>query len=267
MARLFDMTIGQSQDFLLALQRAGMSLEQAKQVSRDSGLAASWVASLGSDFATYPKQDFSQYNQYLHSLSTQLYRLRDFNSRMPKKLRVPDAWFNLDPASQHVQSVEDLECWFVWLGSLEKTWAFNQKLVEVTHPIQDIGFARDIHHMRLHPTAHRYEPGIHRVRINLVDNWYPGAGRSIVNVRERALATSTQLAAVEAIGAYTLQHPVLYRLLDGVNLPYFDCAGIEQGAGFYNAPFVDWDDRCMIYFGIIPIGGTRRGFAAPSLVS
>ena len=165
-----------------------------------------------------------------------------------------------------MQGVEDLEVFYVQLGTLEATWAFNQELVRLTQPaIYDSGFvARDARSMRLHRTAHRYEPGIHRVWINLVDNWDPEKGRTVDAVRAR---TVRELAAVEAVGAYGLQDPRLYQSQDGVNLPYFDCAGLEQGDGFRHVPCSGWDefDREVCFYSR-SAGFVYRGYAAPSRV-
>ena len=105
----------------------GLSVAQAAQLQR-----------------FYPQRDYSRYTPYLHSLGDQLQLLRELNQRMPGMLRVSDAWLDLDTASQHVQGVEDLEVFYVQLGTLEATWAFNQELVRLTQPaIYDSGFARD----------------------------------------------------------------------------------------------------------------------------
>jgi len=268
MTRLFDMTIGQDHELKLALQNAGMTLEDAVQVGGNPQLAAKMVAALRVDspMRAYPDRDFSRYNQYLRPLSEQLEVLRDLNRRMPSKLRVSDAWLDLDTASDHVQGVEDLETFFVSFDLLEPTWAFSQKLVELTQPaIYDSGFRKDAANMRLHRTARRYAPGIHRVRINLVDNWDPENGRNVEQVRERAV--SKQLGAVEPIGAYALQDPRLYQSQDGENLPYFDCAGIEQGDGFRQAPYSYWDGlNREVYFCSGSADSVDSIFAAPSLV-
>ena len=137
----------------------------------------------------YPTRDYSRYSPYLHSLANQLELLRDLNRRMPKRLRVSDERFIQDTPTGHDQRVENLEFFFVVLDSPEQTWAYNQKLVELTQPvIWDSGFDRSTRSMRLHRTARRYEPGVHRIRINLVDNWDPQKGRTIDQVRDRAVA-------------------------------------------------------------------------------
>ena len=230
------------------IEGRGLSVAQAAQLQR-----------------FYPQRDYSRYNPYLHSLGDQLQLLRELNQRMPGMLRVSDAWLDLDTASQHVQGVEDLEVFYVQLGTLEATCAFNQELVRLTQPaIYDSGFARDARSMRLHRTAHRYEPGIHRVWINLVDNWDPEKGRTVDAVRAR---TVRDLAAVEAVGAYGLQDPRLYQSQDGVNLPYFDCAGLEQCDGFRLVPYSIWNEFGRgVGFSSCSADSVDRNFAAPSLV-
>lgn len=214
----------------------------------------------------YPARDYGRYDQYLHSLDDQLQLLRDLNQRMPRKLRVPDAWLDLDIDSEHSQGVEDLEFFYVHLDTLEATWAFNQKLVELTQPsIRDSGFRKGAADMRLHSSAHQYAPGIHRVRINLVDNWEPKKGRNIDQVRHR---TTRELAAVEPIGAYALQDPRLYQSQDGENLPHFDMAGLEQGVGFARVPYSRWGRISRwVYFGADLSDFVARFYAAPSRVA
>ena len=213
----------------------------------------------------YPQRDYSRYNPYLHSLGDQLQLLRDLNRQMPRKLRVSDAWLDLDTASQHVQGVEDLEFLYVRLDTLEATWVFNQKLVELTQPrVWDSGFGWDARSMRLHRTARQYELGIHRVRINLVDNWDPEIASAVDVVRQR---TTQELAAVEAVGAYGLQDVRLYQSQDGKNLPYFNCAALEQGDGFRRVPDSRWGGFLrQVYFDSHSATDVSRFFAAPSLV-
>ena len=79
--------------------------------------------------------------------------------------------------------------------------------------------------------------------------------------------TVRELAAVEAVGAYGLQDPRLYQSQDGVNLPYFDCAGLEQGDGFRHVPYSGWHGfGRRVYFSSSSAGRVDGFFAAPSLV-
>lgn len=273
MTNFFETTVGQHEQFNRLLAQAGFTSEDVKRVLAEPALAGTMHAALRAELAQperfYPQRDYSRLDSLLNSLDEQLRLLRQLNSRMPNELRVNDAWLDLDASSDHRQTVEDLECWFVVIDTLEATWAFNQKLVELTQPaIYDSGFDRTAQSMRLHRLARQYEPGVHRVRINLVDNWDPEKGRSIDQVRERASAASKQLAAVEAVGAYALQKPQLYQSQDGEKLPYFDCAGIEQGDGFRHVPCSLWGgfDR-GVFFRASRSGYVGRGCAAPSLVA
>ena len=218
----------------------------------------------------YPVRDYGRYDQYLRPLDEQMELLRDLNRRVPSELRISDAWLDVDTTSDHVQGVENLEHWFIWLDTLEKTWAFNQELVRLTQPaIYDSGFDRSARAMRLNRLAHQYEPGVHKVNLNLVDNWDPSpGGRNVDTVRNRAAAVGKELAAVEPLGAYALQDPKLYQLQDGENLPYFDCAGLEQGDAFGHVPVSRWYRIYRrVYFYSYPSDGAHRVCAAPSRVA
>jgi hypothetical protein len=205
----------------------------------------------------------------LCSLDAQKELLLRLNRQMPKELQCPASWLDLDTASDHVQSVEDLEFFFVVLSTLKETWDFNQGLIKLTQPgIWDSGFGKDEAQMRLDPNAVVYEPGIHRVRINLVDNWLPEGGRSVDRVRLHASAGSKKLAAIEAIGVYGLQNPELLQLQDGETLPFCDLAGLQQGGGFAQVPLFFWSrgysEAC---FGSLSSGNVVANSAAPSVSS
>lgn len=192
MTRLYDMTIGQAQQFMLAFQNAGMSLEQAEYIIQQPQRAVDMLAALQVSSPAYPVRDFSRYNSCLLPLEDQLQQLTELNKKLPKKLKVAASRLDLDTASNHVQSVEDLESFFIVLDTLEETIAVNWELIKLTQPaIYHSGFATDADNLRLGPNTKWYKPGIHRVRINLVDNWDPENGRSIDDVR--ALAGSVPL--------------------------------------------------------------------------
>ncbi len=264
---------GEMTQFKQNLGTAGLTLEDLRKVNKRPDLADLMVAALRVEFAQperyYPACDYNRYDQYLHSLTDQLELLKDLNKRMPRDLRIPKGWFDLNPTSVHVQTVEDLESFHVEFDTLEKTWAFAQKLVELTQPaIYDSGFDRDANSMRRNIYAARWygKPGLYDVRINLVDHWDPDKGRSVIQVRDRARGISQELAATEAIEAYGLQDPRLYQSQDGENLPYFDCAALEQGDGFRPAPYSIWDGIYReVYFGSFSAGYVDRNYAAPSL--
>lgn len=97
---------------------------------------------------------------------------------------------------------------------------------------------------------------MHRLKPKAIEE-----GCTVDAVRAR---TIRELAVV---GAYGLQDPRLYQSQDGVNLPYFDCAGLEQGDGFRHVPYSVWDefDR-EVYFSSDSAGLVDRCDAAPSLV-
>jgi len=212
-------------------------------------------------------QGFTQFASLLYSLDEQKERLLRLNGQLPKEQRFPASWLTIDTTSNHVQSVEDLEFFFVVLSTLEKTWNFNQKLIELTQPgIWDSGFGKDETQMRLDPNTVVYKPGIHRVRINLVDNWLPESSRSVDQVRFHASEGGKKLAGIEVIGAYGLQDPKLLQSQDGEALPYCDLAGLQQGVGFAQVPYFSWSryGRWALFCSC-QSGFVDARFAAPSL--
>ena len=265
MTRLFELPVGKNHAFLLALQNQGFTLEQAEDVINDPSKAKLVVDALQ---PTPSVRSFNQFESLLYSLDEQKELLLRLNEQLPKEQRFPASWLTkLDTTSNHVQSVEDLEFFFVVLSTLEKTWNFNQKLIELTQPgIWDSGFGKDETQMRLDPNTVVYKPGIHRVRINLVDNWLPESGRSVDQVRFHASEGGKKLAGIEVIGAYGLQDPKLLQSQDGEALPYCDLAGLQQGDGFAQVPGFNWN-RSLRKAGFYSWRSdyVDANFAAPSL--
>lgn len=264
MTRLFELPVGKNHAFLLALQNQGFTLEQAEDVINDPSKAKLVVDALQ---PTPSVRSFTQFASLLYSLDEQKALLLRLNGQLPKEQRLPASWLTkLDTTSNHVQSVEDLEFFFVVLSTLEKTWNFNQKLIELTQPgIWDSGFGKDETQMRLDPNTVAYKPGIHRVRINLVDNWLPESGRSVDQVRFHASEGGKKLAGIEVIGAYGLQDPKLLQSLDGEALPYCNLAGLQQG-DFAHAPSLTWNRYYRrVYLFPSQSDGVYANYAAPSL--
>ena len=265
MTRLSELPASKNYAFLLALQNQGFTPEQAEDVINDPSKAKLVVDALQ---PTPSVRSFNQFESLLYSLDEQKELLLRLNEQLPKEQRFPASWLTkLDTTSNHVQSVEDLEFFFVVFSTLEKTWDFNRKLIELTQPrTWDSGFGKDETQMRLDPNAVVYEPGIHRVRINLVDNWLPERGRSVDQVRFHASEGGKKLAGIEVIGAYGLQDPKLLRSQDGEALPYCDLAGLQQGVGFAQVPFFLWNRSYReAFFDSWRSDNVDANFAAPSL--
>lgn len=265
MTRLFELPVGKNHAFLLALQNQGFTLEQAEDVIADPSKAKLLVDALRPAPSV---RSFAQFAHLLCPLDEQRDILESLNRQMPRALRVPSMRLaTLGTASDHVQSVEDLEFFFVVLDTLEKTWSFNQKLIELTQPgIWDTGFGKGETQMRLDPNAIAFSPGIHRVRINLVDNWLPESARSVDQVRFHASERGKKLAGIEAIGACGLQNPKLFQVQDGETLPYCDLAGLQQGDGFARVPAFRWNRFSRgAHFGSWPSDRVSAYYAAPSL--
>lgn len=245
MASFYNLTIGQQTEFHRIISDAGLDSVQVRRVIKNPELAGKMVDALrgaSSSAARKPRSTskFDQFKPHLHSLAKQKATLIAFNAQAPKNIRVPSEWLeSLSTSSRHVQSVEDLEIFVVWCGSLEKTWHYAYELMKFVQAgaIGNSGFQTDEAHMRLDPTAFAYaKPGVYRVRINLIDHWSPGKKRSVNQVRALAENSGQKLASIEAVFGYALQARQLIRLQDGVNLPYCDAAGVQCGDGFDQAP-------------------------------
>jgi len=185
---------------------------------------------------------FARYAVYLRTLYMQLEGLNILNSQM-QGLRIPDSWFDgHDIISNHEQSVEDLETFFVVKDTLQETLQYSWELIKLTQPkVSNISFAIDAQNLRLASNAMVYKPGIHKVRISLVDYWAYKDGQTINKVRKPASASRTKLVGAEVVGAYALQDPQLLRLQDGIHLPHCKLTGLQQGHDFDNVPFFYWD--------------------------
>lgn len=87
-------------------------------------------------------------------------------------------------------------------------------------------------------------------------------------MRARAKLTGKRLASIEAIGEYALQHRNLYRTQDGVDLPFFDCAGLEQGEGFGLVSYFEWIEGFAYpaQSGFVLFKKSFKQCASPSLV-
>jgi len=191
------------------------------------------------------KPSYSRFNQYLIPVSQQRKLLYNLNEQMPVTMRVPATWFdNLNTTSYHDQTMKDVACLLVVRDTLEETMIYNWKLVELSQPdVHYTGFGLDARHLRLDQTAQMYDSGIHRVRVNLVDDVVSEEseeGQSVDQVRERALECRKRLASVEALAVFGLNDPKLLQSQDGKNFPYCDLAGLQQGIDFDKSPRLFW---------------------------
>jgi hypothetical protein len=171
---------------------------------------------------------FDRYSGLLLPLGDQLTRLRGYNQRFWDNRVTNEQFAAVDTSSDHTQSVDDLEIFHVEFGSLEETVEMWWKVLVGTQPKNwRWGELKlDPEHLGLGANTKSYEPGIHRVRINLVAHWEPEDGPTIEEVREQAKGTGEILAHSEVLSAYGL-HPGLLQEQDGENLPYSDMPGFE----------------------------------------
>jgi hypothetical protein len=184
---------------------------------------------------------FAKYNKYLKPLDVQLTRLKELNSTLPVYQRIPHGWFEaISTESYHVQSIEDLETFVVWRGTAPKSWCYPQNIIKQIYPATDDSIEKtNTVQLCFNSNAFDWNTlplGIYRVRINLVAHWSPDITRSVNEVRSDASEKKQILASFEAALAYALQAPELIKLLDGVNLPCIDAAGLSFGYNYREVP-------------------------------
>ncbi len=199
------------------------------------------------DRSAEPDTRFDRFTQYLLSLEDQRNLLEVLDVSVWDGQIKSAGWFDkLDTASDHIQSVDDLEIFYIEFGSPEKNVEMWWRAFTANQPNvwRWAGLKTDAEHLRLHPEAHEYQPGIHRIRINLVANWEPQNGRSVLQIRERAAVSGETLAHAEVLAAYAV-HDELLRQQDGENLPYADMAGFESTMPgcrpWTHVPCLSWD--------------------------
>jgi hypothetical protein len=213
---------------------------------------------------------YDRHRGLLLSLNDQLNKLIDLNERFWGGVLTPEEFTALDLSSDHVQSVDDLEILYVDFGSPEQNVEMWWKVIAGIQPRASRwdGLSSDPEHLRLAPNTYPYNPGmrgIYRVRINLVANWQPQDGRSVLQVREWAARSGEYLAHAEVLAAYGL-HDELLRQQDGTNLPYSDMAGFEASIPgrdpWTHCPYLRWNGgEAKLFAGWV--GDVSRDWSAP----
>lgn len=186
---------------------------------------------------------FSHYHHLLRPIKQQLDYLRKLNNKLSEKHRVPDAWFDdFDTKSDHHQTFEDLE--FVYIvpsTDIKQIFMFQYEIMNLVQPNTGIGLCRGLELSKMKfdectDTDLFKTPGIHKRRINLVNNWNSepvdvslanySDGRFIGShkkelwqVREFAKTNGFKLAGLPAIAACLVQDETLLRFMNSVFLP------------------------------------------------
>jgi hypothetical protein len=214
--------------------------------------------------------EFTRRNSKLLPLLQQLNLLKKFNTIHWDNILLQEQFAAVNTSGDHVQSVDDLEILYVDFGSPKKNVEAWWKVLMGTQPNawRWDGLKTDPGNLRLDPNAKSYEPGIYRVRINLVAHWEPEkGGRTIDEVRPQAKAAGEFLAHAEAMAAYGL-HAELLQEQDGGNLPQVDLAGYQAtipGRGAWAlVPCLSWDRGGReVRLNARWSGGRDRYWAAP----
>lgn len=238
-----------SQDLVSLIARQNEVIKRVKNGGLDINDALAGTQGI-LDKILPPRQGinrFAEYARLLYPISKQAEYLRSLNKQMPRGMRVPDSWFtNLNTDSSHIQSVLDLEFFFVVpTVLLKEVIEYQIKLVELTQPEIWLSpdFISEVDGAYLGDSADKLmfaKPGIYRLRINLVsDNLDPRRG----NYKARHTSSSgILLAGLAAVGAYAMQDPALYQSQDCENLLAFAISDIRSSDDKYPTLCSGWCD-------------------------
>lgn len=215
---------------------------------------------------------FDRYNHLLLSLNDQLECLRRYNQQYWDNRLTDEQLAAVDTSAAVTQRVDDLTTFHVQFDSLEETVEMWWRVFVGEQPDhwRWNGLELDAEHLRLlDSNVHNYEPGIHRVRIDLVARWEPEDGRTLEEVRNGAKSTGEILAQLEVLSAYGL-HSELFREQDGENLPWTDMAGTDVGVTGSTEPYalyVRWSPSFReVSLGADRVAYRRRRWSAPVLL-
>jgi hypothetical protein len=236
-----------------------------------------------------PKRDFSRYDQHLTGLADQRVLLVSYLDKFAEQLGIDREGLNglksklenwKPDALAPAQAITNCQTLIVWLGDLRKTVRFYLLVVEDR---QKEAGANGIQEwvdfttlpMELDGIANQYgsEPDVCLAsEINLVDNWDLENGSSVDMARESAWKKQEGgvylLASVEALATYAVADPKLYQVQDGVNLPFYDMAGIKSGDDLGKSPYSFWfADYRKVDFSSVWSSSVYSICASPSLRS
>ena len=175
------------------------------------------------------KAPFDRYSYLLLSLESQLKRLRRYNREYWCNRLTDEQLARVDTSGDITQHVSNLTTFHVQFDSLEETVEMWWRVYFCEQPKnwRWDELKLDSEHLRLLTSnVRQYEPGIHRVRINLVAHWEPENGRTLEEVRDQAKGTDEILAQLEVLSVYGI-HLELLCEQDGENLPYSDMTGTD----------------------------------------
>lgn len=227
-ASFFNLTLGKIQQFHKVITNGGLDGEMVETLIKYPHLAEVMVQAVQDGLQEHL---FGRFRENLHCLETQLIFLKTLNDELRVSERVPAEWFEgLDVSSDHIQQVYDLEVFFVVRETPQETWDYYRALFGRAFP--DLDDYSELESVYLAEEAREYEPGIHRIRLNLVDFWKPGRGQSARNARywiketNQETPTGKWLAGTEVLAAY-LGHPELLSMQGPGDFPGAVLAGLH----------------------------------------
>ncbi len=203
---------------------------------------------------------------YLLPLARQLERIRHYNATFWNGFLSDRELESLDIRSRHRQAINDLEILHVEGKTPAETVFMHWTVIAATQPkvyrpkkVQFSSFS-----LREGAPIRAYEPGIHRVRVNLIANWTPTEGRTLAEVLKFAPKKGREFAHGEVLSTFSL-HDELLRQMDGEAFPFMELAGYSLGAGgSVGVPVLRWE-RSESLVGLFPDweDHSTRHYAAP----
>jgi len=227
----------------------------------------------------YPNKHsrFAKYNKLLRPLDEQLKQLYEFNSVfMPDNLRAPTEWFSVNSYSDRIQSVNDLTTFFVFWGDVQKTIEYQIALLVLSQPDVRIteSFRENLSALMFDESSSLIgitKPGIYRVRLNLVDNWYRTyeTAKSVADIRQGAIKESKPLAGLMSLGAFALQDPLLCQSQDGYNFPFIDMSDlcVNSQESCCKSAYFCWEYKFKrVTIGLGSIEVLDETYASPTII-
>lgn len=174
-------------------------------------------------------RDFSQFDKLIPSVEEQLAKLKEFDREYWNGELAASLLHYQAPIS-HEQRVQDAlvmhaefattqetirKWWQVISGEYPRSWAWEK-------------MKTDMRHLRVGPQAFKYDPDIHPVRIDLVEDWTPTRFRTPEEAFEHARQSHQLLAQSEILSVIGLM-PELVRQ-QGDDFPRWDMVGFRASS-------------------------------------
>jgi hypothetical protein len=226
--RLFEMTVGQNHDFLLALQNAGMSLEQADRLKQDTSLADDMVDWLRKqlapslvDLMASPQEQVNNLLNWmdhfgLNIAQTEIQRILENEPAVPEGCAIVLCW-----TLNTLQQTMDTK-----LAIARRVYGDNKVYVSSL-------LKTDKKHLKITDGAPVFQPN----RL-----WW-----EVIDITSQRNVAPDKVEAATAAGTQVfdaaIQHPKLVRAQNGREFPYWDVPGlrvnVDGDPAWSNCPYVN----------------------------